>query len=62
MYQARLYVGIGSQEALGPNDSDGFMNNFVSVLHLDTLLSNWATTLCHECHATNLDQEKTRSK
>lgn len=43
MYQARLYVGIGSQEALGPNDSDGFMNNFVSVLHLDTLLSNWAT-------------------
>ena len=36
MYRARVCVGIGSLKALEPTDSDGFMNVYVSVLHLYT--------------------------
>ena len=42
----RLCVGVGSLEALELNDSDGFMNLYISVLHLDTPYSNWATLPC----------------
>ena len=36
MYRARVWVGISSLEALEATDSDGFMNVYVSVLHLYT--------------------------
>lgn len=42
----RLCVGVGSLEALELNNSDGFMNVYISVLHLDTPYSNWATLPC----------------
>lgn len=42
----RLCVGVGSLEALELDDSDGFMNVYISVLHLDTPYSNWATLPC----------------